>query len=316
MAKAVIRKIIGFVVSLFIISLLLYSVFYFLGGDSSSVILGEDATEKAREAYIEENSSPGFFSGYIQSMRSFFTFNWGNTINGESIRSVVASALPVSLSLSFYAFLFSFPLSLFLSVLAAGRNGRKADIALSLFSSVFLLLPSYLVSIILVLVFSSLLHLFPVAGYRSLTEGYFSHLGSLVLPSLSLSLLGSAYMLRIFREGLGETMKKEYINYSRAKGMKEKSIVLRSALKPTLPLIISTTGQTVISFAASSTVVETVFALPGFGRALVRAAGQRDGTLSFVLVMIMVIFITFILALSSVLSVFVDRRGEGEDGKA
>ncbi len=316
MAKAVIRKLIGCIVSLFIISLLLYSVFYFLGGDSSSVILGEDATEKARETYIEENSSPGFFSGYILSMWSFFTFNWGNTVNGESIRSVVASALPVSLSLSFYAFLFSFPLSLFLSVLAAGRNGRKADIALSLFSSVFLLLPSYLVSIILVLVFSSLLHLFPVAGYRSLMEGYFSHLGSLVLPSLSLSLLGTAYMLRIFREGLGETMKKEYINYSRAKGMKEKSIVLRSALKPTLPLIISTTAQAVISYAASSTVVETVFALPGFGRALVRAAGQRDGTLSFVLVMIMVIFITVVLAFSSVLAALVDRRGEGEDGKA
>ena len=164
MAKAVIRKIIGILVSLLIISLLLYSVFYFLGCDSSSVILGEDATEKAREAYVEGNSSPGFFSGYIQSMWSFFTLKWGNTINGESIRSVVASTLPVSFSLSFYAFLFSFPLSLFLSVLATGRKGGKADIALSLFSSVFLLLPSYLVAIILVLVFSSLLHLFPVAG--------------------------------------------------------------------------------------------------------------------------------------------------------
>ncbi len=316
MAKDVSRKLIGSVVSLLIISLLLYSVFFFLSGDSSFVILGEDATESAREAYIEENASPGFFCGYFHSMWSFFTLNWGNTINGESVGSVVVKALPVSLSLSFYAFLFSFPLSLFLSVLAAGRKGGKADTALSLFSSVFLLLPSYLVSIILVLLFSSLLHLFPVAGYRGITEGYFSHLRTLVLPSLSLSLLGSSYMLRIFRQGLGETMKKEYINYSRAKGMKERNIVLRSALKPTLPLIITTTSQTVISFAASSTVVETVFALPGFGRALVRAAGQRDSGLSFVLVMIMVLFITFVLALSSVLSALTDRRGERENGKA
>ena len=314
MTRTVIRKLIGCVISLFVISVILYSVFYFLGGDSSSVILSEDVTETARKAYIAENASPGFLAGYLISMWRFFSLRWGTTINGENIRSLVLSTLSVSLSLSFYAFLFSFPFSLFFSVVAVKRRGMASDILLSLFSYVFLLLPSFLVSIILVLVFSSVLHLLPVAGYAKLSSGYLSHIRTLILPSLSLSLLGSSYMLRIFRKGLGDTMNQGYINYARAKGIKEKDIVLRSALKPTLPLIISTTAQCMISFIASSTVVETVFALPGFGRALVKAAMQRDGSLSFVLVMIMVLFITSILFISSVLIALVDKRGEKENG--
>lgn len=315
MKKTIRNKGAELLISLLLISLLLFSCFYFLSGDSSSVLLGDDITSTARDAY-KNSTHRGFWSGYITSMISFFTLNWGKSMSGESVRDIVLRSLGVSSSLAFYAFLFSFPFSLFLSLRAVRKQGGMADRFLAFFSALFLLLPSFLTSIILVLVFSSALKLFPVAGYVPLSDGYFGHLARMVLPSLSISFINTSYMLRLFRKGLGETITEPYVTYARAKGVKDKDIVLRSVLKPSLPVIISTTAMSIISFFASSTVVETVFALPGMGRSLVRSALERDYSLSFVLVMIMMLIISLVLFISSLLINIVDRRGEKENGKA
>lgn len=315
MKKTIRNKGAELLISLLLISLLLFSCFYFLSGDTSSVLLGEDITAEVRENY-QKSTHRGFWRGYFTSMISFFTFNWGNSLSGESVSEIVLRSLGVSLSLAFYAFIFSFPFSLFLSIRAVRKKDGAADRFLAFFSALCLLLPSFLTSIILVLVFSSLLKLFPVAGYVPLREGYCEHLSRMVLPSLSISFINTSYMLRLFRKGLGETISEPYVTYARAKGVKDKDIVLRSVLKPSLPIIISTTAMSIISFFASSTVVETVFALPGMGRSLVRSALERDYSLSFVLVMIMMVIISLVLFISSLLINIVDRRGEKENGKA
>lgn len=316
MGKTIIQRLLYFLLTLLLVSLFLFSVFYFLKGDSSSVILGEEISEEAKDNYIESMKiKKGFLSGYLSSMRRLFTLDWGNTLSGESIRNVVASSFPVSLSLSVWSFILSFPLSLFLSIRAVRREGFSA-LFLALLSALLLLFPSFLSSVILILVFSSTLNIFPVAGYISLCEGLWAHLRSIILPSLALSLLNMSFMLRIFREALDANMRKPFVNYARAKGVREKSLVVREALKPSLPVIISTTAQSVVSFFASSTVVETVFALPGMGRALVRSAQSRDYSLSFVLVMVDVTVICLVLSVSKILISCIDRRGERENGKA
>ena len=316
MGKTIIQRLLYFLLTLLLVSLFLFSVFYFLKGDSSSVILGEEISEEAKDNYIESiKIRKGFLSGYLSSMRRLFTLDWGNTLSGESIRNVVASSFPVSLSLSVWSFILSFPLSLFLSIRAVRREGFSA-LFLALLSALLLLFPSFLSSVILILVFSSTLNIFPVAGYISLGEGLWAHLRSIILPSLALSLLNMSFMLRIFRETLDANMRKPFVNYARAKGVREKSLVVREALKPSLPVIISTTAQSVVSFFASSTVVETVFALPGMGRALVRSAQSRDYSLSFVLVMVDVTVICLVLSVSKILISCIDRRGERENGKA
>ena len=316
MGKTIIQRLLYFLLTLLLVSLFLFSVFYFLKGDSSSVILGEEISEEAKDNYIGSMKiKKGFLSGYLSSMRRLFTLDWGNTLSGESIRNVVASSFPVSLSLSVWSFILSFPLSLFLSIRAVRREGFSA-LFLALLSALLLLFPSFLSSVILILVFSSTLNIFPVAGYISLGEGLWAHLRSIILPSLALSLLNMSFMLRIFRETLDANMRKPFVNYARAKGVREKSLVVREALKPSLPVIISTTAQSVVSFFASSTVVETVFALPGMGRALVRSAQSRDYSLSFVLVMVDVTVICLVLSVSKILISCIDRRGERENGKA
>lgn len=309
MRKRIEEKLLETVLMVFIVSFLLFSVFYFLKGESSSVILSEDVTEDVRAHYSSRDE--GFIMSFLLEMRAFFLLDWGESLSGESVKTIVFTSLPITLSLTLFSFLLSFPFSLFISIRTGGKKSGFVDAL----SSLFLLVPTFLSSIILILVFSSLLHIFPVAGYKRLSSGFFEHLSTVFLPSLSLSFLSSAFLLRLFREGIAETMKMNYITYTRAKGMKEKSIVLKAALKPTLPLIITSSAEAVISTYASSTVVETVFALPGMGRALVKSALERDYSLSFVLVMISIAIISIILFISNLLIAFVDKRSGRENGK-
>ncbi len=313
MADKIKKKTSEILLSLVIISLLLFSLFYFLEGDSASVIIGEEVNEEVAALYRNEVKSRGFIESYLVSMKNFFSLNWGKTVTGESIKRIVFSSLPVTLSLVFYASLISIIFSLFTVVTTETGKGGVLDKFFFLLSSLFLLLPSFVTSLLLIIIFSSTLHISPVAGYSKLSGGYLSHIKSLFLPSLSLSFVSSSFLMRIFRKGLDETMNKSYIVYARAKGVKDNNIVLSSALRPTLPVIFSASGEAVISLFASSTVVETVFALPGFGRALVRSALERDVGLSFVLVMISALFISFVLFISSLLTLGAGEKGEKSD---
>lgn len=310
MAEKIKKKAVELFISLFILSILLFSVFYFLEGDSTSTLMGEEVSEDVSSLYRETIKEKGFVKSYLTAMKNFFCLNWGKTVGGESIKKIVLSSFPVTLSLVFYASLFSIVFSLFTSLLTEMRKGGIADILASFLSSLFLVLPSFVTSIILILLFSSALHIFPVAGYTGLSSGFWGHIKSLFLPSLSLSFVSSAFLMRIYRKGLDETLTKPYIVYARAKGVREKDIITRSALRPTLPVIFSASGEAVISLFASSTVVETVFALPGFGRALVKAALERDVSLSFVLVMITSLVVTLVLFITSILTASRGKKGE------
>ena len=313
MAATIRKRAIELFVSLFILSLLLFSIFYFLEGDSASSLFGEEVSAEREALYMASIKERGFIKSYICSIENFFTLNWGRTIGGESIERIVFTSFPVTLSLVFYSSLISISFSLFTALLTERREGGAGNFFFSLISSLFLLIPTIVSSFLLILLFSATLHIFPVAGYCGLSSGYILHIKSLFLPSLSLSLVSSAFLMRIFKKGLDETMKKSFIVYARAKGVKEKNIVIKTALRPTLPVIFSASGEGVISLFASSTVVETVFALPGFGRALVKAALERDVALSFVLVMITALVVSFILFISSVLSLSVGNKGEESD---
>ncbi len=313
----IVKRLLDLLMSVFLVSLLLYSLFHFLRGDSSSYILSEEASSAVMKQSPDAARSPGgFFCGYFLMMKNFFLLDWGRTIGGEDVRKVVFLSLPVSLSLALFSFLLSFPVSFLLSVSAAGKKGGAEDCILVFLSSVFMILPSFITSVALILLFSSALKLFPSSGYRGLSEGLAAHLGTLFLPSLSLSFINMSYMMRMFREALNSSMGKSYITYARASGMRERDLVRKAALKPALPVMITASAESLISFFASSTVVETVFALPGMGRALVRGALQRDTSLSFVIVMIMVLIISLVLFFSSLISLLIDRRGDKENGKA
>lgn len=317
MGNRIKRRILSFVLTLLIVSLFVFSSVSLALGDSSSFVLSDEASSMAVEDYrrtmgLDDN----IFIRYLRFLGNFFTLNWGKTIGGEEIRKVILDRLPVTLSLSFYSILFSTFFSILIVFFSLQKRGMKESRIISILSSAFLVLPSFLTSLLLVLIFSLWLKLFPVSGYSRINNGFFMHFRSLFLPSLTLSLLHSSLMMRIMYSTLKESLEMPYTNTALSKGMKEKSLVLSSALKPSLPIFFTLISDSISSALGGSCVVENVFALPGMGSLMVKGALERDASLVSTCVMVVAFLVSFTFLVTDILTDAVDPRIRRSNEKA
>ena len=317
MGNRIKRRILSFVLTLLIVSLFVFSSVSLALGDSSSFVLSDEASSIAVEDYrramgLDDN----IFIRYLRFLGNFFTLNWGKTIGGEEIRKVILDRLPVTLSLSFYSILFSTFFSILIVFFSLQKRGMKESSVISILSSAFLVLPSFLTSLLLVLIFSLWLKLFPVSGYSRINNGFFMHFRSLFLPSLTLSLLHSSLMMRIMYSTLKESLEMPYTNTALSKGMKEKSLVVSSALKPSLPIFFTLISDSISSALGGSCVVENVFALPGMGSLMVKGALERDASLVSTCVMVVAFLVSFTFLVTDILTDAVDPRIRRSNEKA
>ena len=317
MGNRIKRRILSFVLTLLIVSLFVFSSVSLALGDSSSFVLSDEASSIAVEDYrrtmgLDDN----IFIRYLRFLGNFFTLNWGKTIGGEEIRKVILDRLPVTLSLSFYSILFSTFFSILIVFFSLQKRGMKKSRIISILSSAFLVLPSFLTSLLLVLIFSLWLKLFPVSGYSRINNGLFLHFRSLFLPSLTLSLLHSSLMMRIMYSTLKESLEMPYTNTALSKGMKEKSLVVSSALKPSLPIFFTLISDSISSALGGSCVVENVFALPGMGSLMVKGALERDASLVSTCVMVVAFLVSFTFLVTDILTDAVDPRIRRSNEKA
>ena len=317
MGNRIKRRILSFVLTLLIVSLFVFSSVSLALGDSSSFVLSDEASSMAVEDYrrtmgLDDN----IFIRYLRFLGNFFTLNWGKTIGGEEIRKVILDRLPVTLSLSFYSILFSTFFSILIVFFSLQKRGMKESRIISILSSAFLVFPSFLTSLLLVLIFSLWLKLFPVSGYSRINNGFFMHFRSLFLPSLTLSLLHSSLMMRIMYSTLKESLEMPYTNTALSKGMKEKSLVVSSALKPSLPIFFTLISDSISSALGGSCVVENVFALPGMGSLMVKGALERDASLVSTCVMVVAFLVSFTFLVTDILTDAVDPRIRRSNEKA
>ena len=317
MGNRIKRRILSFVLTLLIVSLFVFSSVSLALGDSSSFVLSDEASSIAVEDYrrtmgLDDN----IFIRYLRFLGNFFTLNWGKTIGGEEIRKVILDRLPVTLSLSFYSILFSTFFSILIVFFSLQKRGMKESRIISILSSAFLVLPSFLTSLLLVLIFSLWLELFPVSGYSRINNGFFMHFRSLFLPSLTLSLLHSSLMMRIMYSTLKESLEMPYTNTALSKGMKEKSLVVSSALKPSLPIFFTLISDSISSALGGSCVVENVFALPGMGSLMVKGSLERDASLVSTCVMVVAFLVSFTFLVTDILTDAVDPRIRRSNEKA
>lgn len=317
MGNRIKRRILSFVLTLLIVSLFVFSSVSLALGDSSSFVLSDEASSIAVEDYrramgLDDN----IFIRYLRFLGNFFTLNWGKTIGGEEIRKVILDRLPVTLSLSFYSILFSTFFSILIVFFSLQKRGMKESRIISILSSAFLVLPSFLMSLLLVLIFSLWLKLFPVSGYSRINNGFFMHFRSLFLPSITLSLLHSSLMMRIMYSTLKESLEMPYTNTALSKGMKEKSLVVSSALKPSLPIFFTLISDSISSALGGSCVVENVFALPGMGSLMVKGALERDASLVSTCVMVVAFLVSFTFLVTDILTDTVDPRIRRSNEKA
>lgn len=200
------------------------------------------------------------------------------------VSEVIASGLPLSLTIGLAAALLAFVAGVPLGAWAAWRAGSAADHAVMGFSILGVILPGFVVGPVLALVFGIYWPVFRIAGYEPGDASF------LVLPVITLALPVMAYVARLTRDSLVDVLQSPFVRTARAKGLPAHVILLRHALRPALIPVVSYLGPAVAFVVTGSLVVEAVFGLPGAGRFLVHGAIDRDYPLVMGMILVYGVF--------------------------
>jgi peptide/nickel transport system permease protein len=285
------------VLSIITITSIVWGMTAAIPGSAATIILG---TRRTQEAVAELREQLGLnrplHERYVDFLIDTFTFNWGDSfISGQPVADTVVPAFFKTLELAVVATLLSLLLAVPLGVLTAAKRDTTFDsISLNL-SYLSISVPSFVIATLLLLLFTQdPLSFFPSGGYVPMTEDPIGWLHHLILPAISINFVIFAYVLRQTRSSMIETLEADYIRTARLKGVAERSVLARHALRngllPTITVIAINFGW----MMGSVVIIEEIFSYPGIGRTIVRAISARD--LPMIQAAILVPTIAFILA--------------------
>ena len=207
-------------------------------------------------------------------------FGLSYKLRDESVASLIAQGLPVSVTVGFAALVLAILTGVPLGIAAALRRGGTVDYAVTALATLAIALPTFVTGPLLALVFGLALRWLPVAGWQPDDPAY------LVLPAITLALPVCASIARMTRGSLLETLGASFVRAARARGLGPRRVLLRHALRPALLPVVSYLGPAATYVFTGSLVVETVFALPGTGRYFVQGALDRDYTLVMAMIIL------------------------------
>lgn len=219
---------------------------------------------------------------------------------GWDVDEIIAQSFPVSLELGLYALLVAIAVGTPIGVIAALRHKRPSESLLMGFAMLGICLPTFVLGPVLILVFSMQLGWFNPFGWN--------HPSDRVLPAITLGLFYAAYIARLARSGMLDVMRMDYIRTARAKGLREKVVVLRHALRTALYPVVAYLGPAVAGLISGSFVVETIFFIPGLGSFFVNSAFNRDSTMVMGTVLFYAVLILFFNLLVDLIQMWMNPR--------
>ena len=277
-------------------SLLVFGAIFALPGNTAAIILGQYATADALAAMeASMGLDDPFLVQYWRWASAFVTGDLGQSMVMERpVGPVLWAALANSTILAATSLLFVAVIGIVLGVVAAVRHGQPTDHAVSVFTYLGISVPEFFWGIVLILVFARWLGLFPTGGYATLDQGLWPFLSHLVLPVVTLTLTLIAHVSRLTRSSMLEVLQSNYVRAARARGIPERTVLRRHALRNGLLPSITVLAQDFGWLIGSIVVIETVFAYPGVGRLLIFAIQRQD--IPVVLAVILVVTAVYALA--------------------
>ena len=289
------RKILSFLTTLILVSLLTFFVFQFLPGNPALTILGAEAEASQIAAFeekmgLDKSITERYFLWVSHALRGDLGISYQY---GQSVSRLIAGSFSVTLSLSLITLIFTVCIGFFFGFLYAYIHRTPFFKPLMSIHQIWFSVPSFCTALLLILIFSVKLGLFPAMGYVPLSEGFFSWLHSLTLPAFSLSLGSGAILARYTTTSILNQYKQDYVRTARSKGLNEWKVIsvhiLRNALLPS----ITTLGLILTEILGGSIIIENVFSLPGIGRLVASSILTRD----FPLIQGLVLYLSFITLL-------------------
>jgi peptide/nickel transport system permease protein len=279
MSKMIWRRLALGVLTLWLISLVVFAAVLALPGDAATAILGKEATPDRVAALRDQlNLDDSVVSQYLQWIGGVLTGSFGTSAaTQQPVSELLSDRVGNTLFLVFVASVIAIPLSIALGVWMAMRRDRPADHVSSTVTLVLAALPEFVIGIGLVLLFAtSVFHWFPAVSLLPPGEHAWEQPDVVVLPAATLVLAVTPYISRIMRGSTIEVLESEYVTMARLKGLPERTVIWRHAVPNAIVPAIQVAALQLAWMAGGVVVVEYVFSYPGIGAALVDAVANRD----------------------------------------
>jgi peptide/nickel transport system permease protein len=276
--RYIFRRVAALAATLFFVSLLVFVVVRVLPGDPALIILGLEASPESlarvRQGLGLDRPVPVQYAKWVgQALRG----DLGRSIQYDlPVASLILSRLAVTLPLTLLAAGFMVAAAIPLGVFAATHHRRWGDYLTMTLSQLGVAVPGFWAGLLLILLFSVQLGWVQAGGFDGWGQGVWPGLRSLLLPAVALGLFQFAVLARTTRSAVLEVLREEYVKTARAKGLAERLVLFRHALRNALIPIVTVAGVQLGQLLAGSIILESVFYLPGLGRLTLAAISARD----------------------------------------
>jgi len=272
------RRLAGLVLTLLVVSLVIFAVMDLLPGDPASIMLGTSASPETLAALRHElGLDQPLILRYGQWLAGVFSGNLGQSYTyGVPVAGLIIERLAVTLPLALIAIVLSVLIALPLGVLAAARRGGTLDVIATIFSQISIAVPAFWVALLLIILFSTTLGLMPAGGFPGWDAGLRPALQALLMPAVALALPQAGVLTRVARSAVLDTMHEDFARTAVAKGLSRSTVLWRHIVPNALVPILTILGLQFTFLVAGAVLVENVFNLPGLGRLAFQALSQRD----------------------------------------
>jgi peptide/nickel transport system permease protein len=278
MIAILVRRTISLVVTLLVVSLLIFTVMDLLPGDPAAIMLGTSASPETLAALQHQlGLDQSLPVRYLAWLAGVFRGDLGQSYTyGVPVAGLIVERLVVTLPLALMAVVLSVLIAVPLGVQAARRHNGLFDVVAGIFSYIGIAVPAFWVGLLLIILFSTMLGWMPAGGFPGWDAGLLPGLKALVLPAVALALPQAGVLTRVARAAVLDVMNEDFVRTARAKGLSDAVAIWRHAVPNALIPVVTMLGLQFTFLIAGAVLVENVFNLPGLGRLALQALAQRD----------------------------------------
>ena len=272
------KKLGAMLVTLLLISFLVFLAFDMIPGDPAQARLGTEVTPERLEALREEMGlNKPLIERYLRWLVSFVQGDFGDSYKyNMPVADMISSKLPITIIMALISFIIMVVVSLPLGIYTAKNNGKRIDRVITVINQVMMAVPHFFLGIIITYVLGLVLKLFTPGNYVSYEKDFGAFLSYIIYPCIAIAIPKIAISVKMLKSSCVEEAKKDYVRTAYSKGNNTSKVLYRHVLRNAMIPVVTLWGMTLADMLVGSIVIEQVFNVPGIGRILLTSISYRD----------------------------------------